>query len=487
VSGQRGQVTVLLAIALVGVLLVSGVAIDGGYGFLQWRQAQNAADLGSEAAVQALEPACFGTDTVANQQVSAAIDDVVAADAPQAAGRWQGTYLDQGGNPLAGGPALPADTGSVPSGACGVRVQVTPTWAPFLMQLIGFSSLSATARAAAVVGNNPQGAPANPSAGIVALAPTGIHTIWGGGSGWFIVNGDILDESTGQPGAYGYADTVDDFQSSATVIHGQLQSVAAEPLDPCFYPAGPTMATCSTHTSEYIEYDGGMVGGLPPAPDPLAYVPTPPQSAAACPPGGSPSVFSAAPASGMLQPGIYTNQVTLTGSATLADCGGQPGLYIFEKGLAVCPGSGATVTGRDITLYSSGSSLNLAACGSGRVGHADGIHLGGLGSVTLTGPSSGPYAHMLLYQDRNVPANIGLDDQTGDDATIQLTGAVYDNSQGGDGILVSGGQKGGGSGGGTVTIDGIVVVDQFATGGSVNVTITYDASQVPGVGAVLIQ
>ncbi|HVB10828.1 MAG TPA: pilus assembly protein TadG-related protein, partial [Bacillota bacterium] len=126
--GQSGQVTVLLALALVGALLVSGVAVDGGYGLLQWRQAQNAADLGSEAAVQALQPACFGTASVSNQQVSAAISDLVASDAPQASGHWQGVYLTQGGSPVSGGPALPAATGSAPAGACGVSVQVTPTW-----------------------------------------------------------------------------------------------------------------------------------------------------------------------------------------------------------------------------------------------------------------------------------------------------------------------------------------------------------------------
>ncbi|HVB09392.1 MAG TPA: hypothetical protein VNM16_03380, partial [Bacillota bacterium] len=421
-------------------------------------------------------------------QVSAAISDLVASDAPLASGHWQGIYLTQGGSPVAGGPALPAATGNAPAGACGVSVQVKPTWTPFLMQLAGFKTLSATAKAGAVVGNNPNDAPANRSAGIVALATSGNHTIYGGGSGQFVVNGDILDESTGNPGPDGYADTVDNFQNSATIIHGQMQSVAAEPLDPCFYPAGPTQATCSKHTSEYIQYDGGILGGLPVAPDPLTYLATPPSSAASCPPGGSPTVYATSPSSGTLQPGVYKSQVTLTGSATFADCGGQPGLYIFQGGLAICPRSGATVTSSDVTLFSS-ATVKLSACGSGKASNADGIHLGGQGTINLTGPNGGAYAHMLLFQSRAVPANIGLDDQTGDTATISLKGAIYDNSQGGAGILASGGLPGpgGGSGGGTIAIDGIVVVDQFSTGGTANVTITYDATQIPGVGPVLVQ
>jgi hypothetical protein len=96
---------------------------------------------------------------------------------------------------------------------------------------------------------------------------------------------------------------------------------------------------------------------------------------------------------------------------------------------------------------------------------------------------------MVLYQDRSVASDLGLDDHVGDTATITITGAIYDNSESGStgGVMESGGGSGSSVGGGTISVDGIVVVDRFATGGTANVTITFDASQVPGVGAVLVQ
>jgi hypothetical protein len=73
-----------------------------------------------------------------------------------------------------------------------------------------------------------------------------------------------------------------------------------------------------------------------------------------------------------------------------------------------------------------------------------GIDLGGTGgSITLSGPDSGVYKGIVLYQSRSTNLNIGLDDgwlykcagsgcsnpsYIADDATVNVTGVVYDNS-----------------------------------------------------------
>ncbi len=503
-AGERGQTVVLFALALLALVAVGSVVVDGGYTFVQFRRAQNAADLASLAATSALQPVCAGQGTVSDGQVSAVVADLVAANAPAAAGRWTGTYLGQNGQPLTDTPTLPGAGGEAPSGACGVRLAVHPQWPPLLAQVLGVTGLGARASAAAVVGDNPAAAPVGHSAGIVALAPSGGHTIWGGGSGQFQINGNIMDDSTGgcsTPGCY--ADTVDNFGSSGTSISGQMDSVAPIPLDPCFDPAGATSAVCPQHTSGEITYAGGMFGGLPYEPDPLTYVPAPTAADTACP-GGTVQTFTANPA-GAFTPGVYAYPVYITGSATFSDCGGSPGIYLFEDGLSVCPGSGQAVSGSDIVLYNEaapsggggggpggpgGPGGTTSPCGSQATGAGpgagpDGIYLGGQGSVTLSGADSGLFAHMLLYQDRGVAANIGLDNHTADGATISLTGAVYDNSEssGSGGTLVSGG----GSGGGDIAANGIVVVDRFATAGTASVVITYNPAEVPGVGAVLVQ
>lgn len=512
--GERGQAALLGALLLFVLVGMAALVIDGGYGFLQFRRAQNAADLASLAAASALQGDCTGGAATPNASISALIADLVAGNAVDAQGRWSGIYLEGTGAAFTSTPTLPDATGDAPAGACGMRVVVTPVWPPFVAQVLGVTSLSAQAVAGALVGDTPQGTPVGHGAGIVALAPSGGHTIWGGGAGQFTVVGNIMDDSTGNVTWTGscsssscYADTVDDFGSSATDISGQLDAVAAQPLDPCFYPAGPTSATCPQHTSGAIQYAGGIFGGLPYEADPLAFIPAPTNAEAACP-GAALQTFTAVSGT-TLQPGVYTTPIYIRGNAVFTDCGGSPGIYIFQEGLFICPGAGQSVTGSDVMLYDAAappSGINGAAScdtsgtsspgpGTGGPGNGpgngpDGIYLGGQGTITLTGAATGPFTHMLLYQSRSVATNIGLDNENADGATIHLTGAIYNNSEtsttgpgGTGGVLVSGG----GTGGGTITIDGVVVVDRFATAGSANLVITFDPNEVPGVGAVLVQ
>lgn len=574
VRERSAQSTVFVALLLVPLCLFAGLAVDGGYGMVQLREAQNAADASSSGAVYALQGVCAGQGAETNAAVSGVIADLVAANAPNAVGAWQAVYLNASGDPITAGATLPDTVGYAPSGACGVEVEAQPRWPTFLLSLAGLRSLSAAAEAGAIWGNSPVGAPAGSpgstegvpvvggsgytvgsgsgsgsgtttggasgsdngsggalgagyGVGIVALAPSGIHTIFGGGSGQFVVHGDIMDDSAGNAnGPDGYADTVDDFQASSTVITGHLYAVAAHPLDPCFYPAGTTVSTCASHTSGSIAYAAGMVGGLAYMPDPLSYIAAPSNAAAACAPAQTATIDPPV-VGGVYSPGVYKYRPVITTSATLADCSGAPGIYIFEDGVAICPGSGDTVTGTDVMLFSDSGAATTSpvppppdagpatppapagaggGCGSSS-GSGDGVQIGGEGSVTLSGPTSGPWSHLVLYQDRGAQANIGLDDSADDSATIHITGAIYDNSDPtgsaqGAGILISGqllanGPQGPGgpgsgtttstSGGGSIQIDGMVVVDAFSTNGTANLTITYDPAQVPDAGPVLVQ
>ncbi len=509
---ESGQILVLTTFLMLALLLVAGIAVDAGYGFVQMRRAQNAADFAAQAATDTLMPVCSGAGSVSNAQVSAVIAQLVAANASSAAGDWVASYRSATGAAIAG-VTLPAQAGSAPQGACGVKITVRPGWRPFFAELIGVERLFTAASAQALLGDNPSAAPVGQWTGIVALAPSGGHTILGGGSGEFVVNGNIMDNSVGKSNAEGYADTVDDFQNSSTVINGQLDSVAANPLDPCFYPAGATSATCASHTSGTVTYTGGIHGGLAPVTDPLAYVPTPVPGDAACPPSDQ-AATDPSPVGGDYLPGVYTYPVVITGTATLEDCGGFPGVYIFQDGVAICPAAGDTVSGTDVMLYSTYSGpVSTTGCGTGSgssgpggPGRAPGpgcsagpgpggagarhqsMYIGGQGTVDLSGPATGPYAHVVLYQERTVPADIGLDTGAGDSAAISIQGAVYDSAfgNGSGGKLVSGQSSScGGTAVGSIRVDGIVVVASFDTQGTASVVITYDPSQVPGAGAVL--
>src|SRR5205085_635210 len=138
-----------------------------------------------------------------------------------------------------------------------------------------------------------------------------------------------------------------------------------------------------------------------------------------------------------------------------------PGVYIIQQGLNTAVGNTVTVTGTNVLFYSSGQ-LNCSGCDN-----KDGIAIAGGGGsqIALEGPtseSSGLYAHLLLFQDRNVPANVDFNPATGQTATIALTGAVYahdalqvplNTSGNPDKVIAGGGGGATNGGGGAITID----------------------------------
>ncbi len=62
---ESGVVLIIFALAMVILLGMIAVAIDGGYGFVQNRRAQNAADFAAFAAAQQLSSStyCSGTNS----------------------------------------------------------------------------------------------------------------------------------------------------------------------------------------------------------------------------------------------------------------------------------------------------------------------------------------------------------------------------------------------------------------------------------------
>lgn len=143
------------------------------------------------------------------------------------------------------------------------------------------------------------------------------------------------------------------------------------------------------------------------------------------------------------------------------------------------------------------------------------LMIGGAGSVTLTGPTSGAYGGtngfpgLVLYQDPQTPANYGFNAEPGDAATIQINGVVYNASLpfygttspqdfwdgfGGGIPFYAGGtlQTGYGAGwpaspgptpsSGTVTLTGTAIVDDFNTDGGTSIDIVGEPYTLPGGG-----
>ena len=184
-SGKRehGQILVLFAGALVALILISGLVIDGGNVFVVRRDSQNSSDIGAMAGTKRLADYYVKTAGSAGQAFSPTDNAYTAVatrmgqnDCASGAGSicsWSARYV----GPRSGstfqdlGPVTATD--SAPPGAVsgqkalGVKVNVTKTPATFLLGVIGQSTWTVNTTATAVAGQ-PPGAPSG------ALLPIGM-------------------------------------------------------------------------------------------------------------------------------------------------------------------------------------------------------------------------------------------------------------------------------------------------------------------------
>jgi hypothetical protein len=378
-SPERGQVIVLLALATVIVLGMLAVALDGSYGLVQERRDQNGADFATLAGAQELRSWCLtGTALPSDHQVYTAIQSVINQNASNVAS-WQATYLDGSAPPRSTTYVVGSGPGGYPpANACGVSVQVNSRWPTFLGGIIGFSSGSTLATSAA--SNSPN---LGSLASIYSIDPTGPHAILGGGSGTFVVSGDMYintntrtwagtepgyDQQTQASASLLYNDSLDAKGHSNIYIFGTIHSPDM-PLDTCFgtgssrgapfdvplagqavqYQSGVPISAQQANQappcnvlSPTVEYDGidnswkprgdplnPPTGGS--LPDPLA---TGNETLGTCPGQPYPTYTSASQVPGWvkslttgqdtyplpLKPGVYAYPMKITSSVDFADC-----------------------------------------------------------------------------------------------------------------------------------------------------------------------
>jgi hypothetical protein len=624
-DNESGVILIIVACAMVVLLGMLSIAIDASYGFVQNRRAQNASDFAAFAADQELNDSasCNGTNAPPDDGIlDKIVADIISQNDASLGDSWTGTFLQPDGKPAQPTMTSPSTfspssdpTTIPPPNACGIEVSAKPTWTPFFAGVLGVHQLGGFAS-----GKVAPKATTGPSFSIVALNKSGPHEILGGGTGEFVVSGDIFlnTDVTNQPwsgsaAGFTWDDAIDAKTNSNLYVYGTIHSndsvVNSQPLwplDTCFesggvlgegnpppppspsWQAGDPGTQLPAQQMNCLEYGGSVnidYDNIDPSvdqiDDPLLASDAPPNplntsTNIACP--GSPGTqeFSTVPAAvgGMttLEPGEYQNPVELTGSTTFADCGnGYPGIYRFDQGLWINPGPGDTVTGTNVVLATeapypvagnvpgSGAGASFAASGagngapclppgtmtSGPSGHGtpqpetsssvcggttdEGViaytdkpiaqdpSMSGTGNnfslivggasgdqVNLTGPTLGAYAGndgkpgLVLYQDPNTQANYGFDAESGDAATININGVVYNASladYGADAPLdywdgIGGGipfyaggtlQTGFGAGwavgsgpaesAGAVTLTGTAIVDDFNTDGATDITI----------------
>lgn len=150
---------------------------------------------------------------------------------------------------------------------------------------------------------------------------------------------------------------------------------------------------------------GTVAGKLPSTPDPLASLPAPAAAAAS-----SSDHHGAVKATNrdqvVLEPGTYQGGISVSGQATVMLL---PGVYVLEGGGLTVTGQGRVV-GKGVTIDNSGKNAAF-----------DGINVYGRGSLQITGPTSGAYRGIAVFQGRGGAAPIEI----ADEGAVALTGVLY--------------------------------------------------------------
>ena len=169
-SSEKGQVIVVLALAMVALLLFAALAIDGGNMYTQRRIAQNAADAGALAGAQKLVQLCSQTPPsndwtqlrdVVRQFVTLNAGTLQASSSAGEGSAYGVYFIDSQGNRLFGGLTVDAIQ-AIPCGcsngqsvgyqATGIEVVVNKSFGSFLAGLAGRSESTVSAGAKANYG-----------------------------------------------------------------------------------------------------------------------------------------------------------------------------------------------------------------------------------------------------------------------------------------------------------------------------------------------
>jgi Flp pilus assembly protein TadG len=148
---------------------------------------------------------------------------------------------------------------------------------------------------------------------------------------------------------------------------------------------------------------GTLNSGVPPTPDPLAYLPEPDWIAAGAPDYGK--LVVAGQRVVTITPGCYHNGITVSGEATLIM---MPGIYYMD-------GGGFSFTGQGSLVAEGVMIVNLPR------NNSDVININGTGAITLSPPTTGLYQGISIWQQRSSTNTIYV---TGNGAT-QLSGTFY--------------------------------------------------------------
>jgi carbon monoxide dehydrogenase subunit G len=378
---RRGVVAVIVALALVAVVGVVAVAVDGGLLYLELRRARATADAAAMAA------AC---DLFKNYPTNNGTDPNGTAAAALSAAEDNGYNNDGTTNTVT--VNIPP-TSRIYAGQAGyVEVIVKTQVQRAFSRVWGSDTITVGARAVS------RGAWVSPNAGVLILNYQGKGTLNAQGNGAFTETGGPVIVNSNNPSAVlqtgNAAMYAPEFDITGGVQVGGGANLATRPVA------------------------GQVFLGTHPTPDPLAYLPPPDPTT--LPQGKMTTTSIAGGAQYVLTPGVYTNLPTFTSGDVVilqqASANNGGGIFYIN-------GGGFKSTGASITMdpATTGGVMIYNAPASTALSEKIQITGNAGGTVNLGPLTNGPYAGMMLWQDRNSPVSVLVEGN----GNFGVTGAFY--------------------------------------------------------------
>jgi len=441
-STEKGQALIIIALAAVGLFAFAALAIDGSRVYSERRHAQNAADASAYAAALAK----IRDPNLSTQDASA----IAAGLARAASNGYENDsnstvevhFCDEAGlNPNCEGLPSGADPSEY------IQVKIITTIDTTFARVIGRPTL--TNMVTAITHAQPGGdAPLFDGAALVALAPSGSATVSGQGNvNLDIINSGIYDNSS---------------SDCAMSLGGNGQ-----------YNVDTAYSVVGTYCQNgNINLDGPLQAASPVPYPPEINIPTP---SITCSANGSLSGTT-------YNPGNYNGLTISGGNITFA-----PGNYCFNGNVTI--NGNTNITANDVNFRISGGDFQINAnstftCNNVLIymtGGSGGMHFNGngnnyctnitffaeSGSVSWNGtvgnsfsaPTSGDYAHVLIYMPYGNNSPLTINGNSGN----ELTGSIIAVSSN---VTINGNS-------GTTGLHSAIIGYTVSLAGNSNTTINY--------------
>jgi hypothetical protein len=405
-SRRRGAIVLFVAVCLTVLLGMAAIALDGGVLLTERRHAQAAAD------AAALAAAC---DLYKNYGTNGGLDNSSGTAKASALSTAASNGYANDGNSSVVTVNIPPTSGDYigKAGYAEVIVQFNQTRS--FSNIFGPGSIPVRARAVARGATD-----ARANAAILVLDPSSANALSVSGTPSVTTNATIV---------------VDSNSSQAASAAGAAQVNAPE-----------TDITGNYTTTGGGSFLGKINTGQASTPDPLASLPAP--DPLSLPVQSNAPLSYVGQSSATLNPGVYKGGISASSGASLTL---SPGIYYMDGG-GFSVGGQASVVGNGVMIYNAPKASS------------DAVDIGGGGTVTLSGPTSGVYAGISLFQDRSSSVGASLNGGSG----MNITGTFY---FAGAPVTISGNST-------TAILGSQYISYDLTLTGTASLTVTWDSAKV---------